>query len=400
MFGSFGGPRVAIGCAVLLTIAPAVAAQSIVDARRIEFTPSSDHNRIDSATGAALVERYSLSIFAAGGSTALQIADLGKPAPESDGMIRADFVALLATPLTPAVVYEAVVSAVGPGGSAAGARSNSFSFSAPCAGTISPSSQSVGSSGGTGSTTVSAALGCVWTATSNVSWITITGGAAGTGSGTVRFSVAPNTGTASRNGTLTAAGKTFTVTQAGVSCAFTISPTSQSVAAAGGSGTVAVTTTAGCSWTAASGASWVTITSGSNGTGSRSVGFTAALNASTQTRSATLTIAGKSFVLTQAGASCTFTVSPLTITAPPGGSTGTITVTTSSTCAWTVSSTASWITVTGSRTGSGTAPYTVAANAGSTSRSAAMSVAGRSVTVNQGAGTTTPAAPTNLRIVK
>ena len=54
---------------------------------------------------------------------------------------------------------------------------------------------------------------CQWTATSGATWITITSGAAGTGNGTVSFTVANNTG-AARTGTLTIAGRAFTVTQA------------------------------------------------------------------------------------------------------------------------------------------------------------------------------------------
>jgi hypothetical protein len=50
---------------------------------------------------------------------------------------------------------------------------------------------------------------------SNATFITVTAGASGTGSGTVSYSVAANTATTSRTGTLTIAGQTFTVTQAG-----------------------------------------------------------------------------------------------------------------------------------------------------------------------------------------
>jgi hypothetical protein len=47
-----------------------------------------------------------------------------------------------------------------------------------------------------------------------VSWITVTDGTPGTGSGTVTFSVAPYTGNAKRrNGTITIAGETFSVNQ-------------------------------------------------------------------------------------------------------------------------------------------------------------------------------------------
>jgi hypothetical protein len=62
---------------------------------------------------------------------------------------------------------------------------------------------------------VTTTAGCAWTATSNASWITITNGASGTGTGTVMFTVAVNLG-GSRTGTLTVAGQTATVQQAGL----------------------------------------------------------------------------------------------------------------------------------------------------------------------------------------
>ncbi|HSC27807.1 MAG TPA: BACON domain-containing carbohydrate-binding protein, partial [Vicinamibacterales bacterium] len=49
---------------------------------------------------------------------------------------------------------------------------------------------------------------------SNAAWITIASGANGSGNGTVGYNVAANTTTSTRTGTLTIAGKTFTVSQA------------------------------------------------------------------------------------------------------------------------------------------------------------------------------------------
>jgi hypothetical protein len=83
-----------------------------------------------------------------------------------------------------------------------------------CTYAIVPTKASFGASGGTGSVAVSANPGCAWTAVSNASWITITGGASGTGNGTVSYSVAPYTGRPrNRNGTATIAGLTFSVKQ-------------------------------------------------------------------------------------------------------------------------------------------------------------------------------------------
>jgi Zn-dependent metalloprotease len=86
----------------------------------------------------------------------------------------------------------------------------------PCAGaSISPTSASQPAAGGTGSVGVTASASCSWTAVSNAAFITITAGSSGNGNGTVTYSVAANTATTSRTGTLTVAGLTFMVTQAG-----------------------------------------------------------------------------------------------------------------------------------------------------------------------------------------
>ena len=85
---------------------------------------------------------------------------------------------------------------------------------AQCSYAIAPSSAQVAASATTGQVTVTTTANCAWTATSNASWLTITSGATGSGSGTVSYSVAANSTTAQRVGTLSIAGQTFTVTQA------------------------------------------------------------------------------------------------------------------------------------------------------------------------------------------
>jgi hypothetical protein len=82
-----------------------------------------------------------------------------------------------------------------------------------CTYALGADSASIVATGGSGS--VSVASSCAWTATSNASWISITSGASGSGNGSVFYTVAANTGAAARTGTLTIAGKTFTVVQSG-----------------------------------------------------------------------------------------------------------------------------------------------------------------------------------------
>ncbi|KJR40877.1 secreted protein containing S-layer homology region domain protein [Candidatus Magnetoovum chiemensis] len=71
------------------------------------------------------------------------------------------------------------------------------------------------SNSGANSVNVSAPTDYTWSATSNASWITITSGTSGTGSGTVSYSVSKNSSIYAREGTITIAQNTYTVKQAG-----------------------------------------------------------------------------------------------------------------------------------------------------------------------------------------
>ena len=381
---------------LVLLLGAHASAQSIVDATKVEFTPSTDHNTVDN--GVNVVTSYSLEVYTAGGSTVIHSVSLGKPSPGTDGLIRLDFVSLLPSPLTPGVIYEVLVQAVGPGGSSGGTRSNTFAFTPTCGSpSVTPLSQSVVAAGGTGSATVTAAAGCGWTAVSNDTWITVTGGANSTGPGSASFSVAPNTVTTPRTGTLTIAGATFTVNQAAAACSYAITSTGETVPAAGGTASTSVTTSANCAWTTSESVNWITISSGASGTGPGPVTLTVAANTGTSPRSAVVTIAGKSFTVTQPAPTCTVTLTPTSVTVVAAGGTNSITVGTQSTCAWTSSSNVAWITATASGTGSGNASYTVAANNGTTGRTGTFTIGGVTVTVTQGVK---PAAPTNVKIVR
>ena len=85
-----------------------------------------------------------------------------------------------------------------------------------------------------------------------------------------------------------------------VPCSYSISPASAAFNTSGGSGSIVVTTQSGCNWSASSGVSWVTITSGSSGTGSGTIAYTVASNSSAA-RSVVSTIAGQLFTFNQSG---------------------------------------------------------------------------------------------------
>jgi C1A family cysteine protease len=93
----------------------------------------------------------------------------------------------------------------------------------------------------------------------------------------------------------------YTIAYSGTACTYSISPTSASFSASGGTGTVSVATQAGCTWSVSNSASWITITAGSSGTGSGNVSYTVASNSGSSARSAGLTIAGQTITVYESG---------------------------------------------------------------------------------------------------
>jgi len=156
------------------------------------------------------------------------------------------------------------------------------------------------SAGGSQNVSVTTAAECSWSAVSNAAWIAIPGAPSRSGNGIVQLDIQANTGPA-RSGTATIAGRTVTVNQDS-GCTFAIAPGTQAVAVAGAPGAVTVTAGAGCAWTAVSNVSWVTVTRGAIGSGDGTVEFTVDANATGAARSGTLTIAGHTFTVEQAGA--------------------------------------------------------------------------------------------------
>src|SRR5262249_24705941 len=133
---------------------------------------------------------------------------------------------------------------------------------AACSFSITPDSVSLGDQGGNGDVQVATTSGCGWKATSNAGWITVSGSASGSASGVVHYSVAENTGSSSRSGTMTIAGLTFSVTQSAeatpvpTDCEYAVAPVAFAPCIAGGRVTASLTTQANCSWTVTTSAGW------------------------------------------------------------------------------------------------------------------------------------------------
>jgi uncharacterized repeat protein (TIGR03803 family) len=263
-----------------------------------------------------------------------------------------------------------------------------------CTFTLSSTNATPGAAGGAATVSVITSNGCSWTATNNDSFITITSGSSGTGNGVVHYTVAANSSTNPVTGTMTIAGNTFTVTQAGAgACTFVLSATEASPTAAGGASTVGVTAAHGCAWTAASNDGFITITSGSSGSGNGTVRYTVAANSSTNPVTGTMTIAGQTFTVNQAGAAapgvCTFTLTPTVEKVTVRGGKKSVSVKAKGTnCTWTAVSNDSFITITAGTngTGNGRVSFTVPGNTNTTALVGTLTIAGESVTVTQAPG--------------
>ena len=84
----------------------------------------------------------------------------------------------------------------------------------PCTYSLSPTSKSVLSGGISSSVYVTTPSNCNWTASESLNWVAITSGSSSAGSGSVYYTVAPNTTNIQRSGTIMVAGKSFTISQA------------------------------------------------------------------------------------------------------------------------------------------------------------------------------------------
>jgi hypothetical protein len=226
-----------------------------------------------------------------------------------------------------------------------------------CAFTLSASTLEFSASGGTSSISVSTASACTWSAASDRTWMSITGGATGTGPGSVVVQVAANPTTDSRSGTLTIAGQAVSVREEGLApCALELSPSEAVYGEDPRTGTFEVRTPAHCPWTATPADNWIEIRSGREGSGNGVVTYAIDRNREPIARTGRIMVNDRAFTISQAAQSptCEYQVTPVTLDAcmsVPYELTASIT--TSPGCTWTASTDAPWIGLTSGSSGSG-----------------------------------------------
>jgi hypothetical protein len=260
-----------------------------------------------------------------------------------------------------------------------------------CTYLLSNSSANLGYGGWSNSFSINTAAGCTWTAASSASWLSASP-ASGTGSAVINYVAAANTTQAIRTANLLVGGKTFTVTEQAApvpvvapvvpACSFTINPVAANLMPVAQTGSAAVTGTTGCAWNAKSDATWLTIAPGSGSTGSGTLRYSVTANTG-PARTATLTLGGKTFPVTQS-TGCAYTLSAASKSFASAGGPGSVNMTVGAGCSWTVTSNQSWLVPTTSYgVGNGTISFTVAPNAGTVARSAQLNIGGKLFTVSE-----------------
>jgi hypothetical protein len=176
-------------------------------------------------------------------------------------------------------------------------------------------------------------------------------------------------------------------------CTYLLTPSDASVSGAGETGTFAISTSGSCTWTAtvSANAPWLTLTGATSGTGSGTIGFSAAANTTNSSQTGTITAGGQTFTVTElAGSGCSFGIDPLTINATAAGGNAVVNVTASSqTCGWT-STAANGLTLSpATGTGNGQVSVTIPVNTVASSATLTSMIAGQTLTVNQSAANCT-----------
>jgi hypothetical protein len=367
---------------------------------------------------------YTLTQF--GTACSFTISPMTSAAPSNGGTVNVAVTASASTcgwstvnnPLYPWITAGAILTAGVPPGSgvqainvaqntSASSRSGTIMIAgqaytvnqagAGCTFSLSSAGTSFSSAGGSASFNVTAPTGCAWTADTGPSWISGAGPLSGSGNGSVSVNIATNSTTAPRTAAVKVGGQSYSVSQAGLPCSFSLSANNPVQPAGGGGGSVDIVTNAGCGWTAsaASTGGWLTPT-GTSGTGPTTFGFTAAANGTGASRTGTVTIAGQSMTVTQSGPACAYMLQSSSAAVPGAGGGGSIGVVTAAGCGpyTAVSNAPAWLHITdaGSYTGPASANYSVDANLTGSDRLGTITIAGQTFTVTE------PAQPCGVTI--
>jgi hypothetical protein len=244
--------------------------------------------------------------------------------------------------------------------------------------TIDPPTRSFTKDGGGGS--ILTAGSGTWTASTSAAWLNITPRTTGSAGTSCIYVVSANLSADTRQGVINIAGSTHTVTQLGYTA--TLSPTTATVTLTGGVKTVAITTSAGVSWTATTSTPWITIGTPS-GVGSGTVTYTVANYSGVVTRTGSILIGGQTFTVSQTGTDVN--IAPYSSEKAYSSDIVMVDVAALSTTNWNATSNASWISVVdpGAKKGNSTVTLAISTNPSFLERTGTVTIGSANFTIRQ-----------------
>ena len=261
-----------------------------------------------------------------------------------------------------------------------------------CAIQAQPQPSSFSPAGGSGTLRITTNRECAWSVTSDASWLSLSTPREGQGEGSVPFAIAANGDPLARNAGLRINDQQVQVSQQGKPCEFEVSSRHEVLDGSGGDRTIDVEPSSTmCAWTAMTNESWITVTSGREGTGDGTVAFHVDPMSGTS-RTGTVTIAGIGVGIEQRatpapGPSCSVSIGPATLRFGASGGAGEVRVTAPPGCVWRSDSQATWITIESGASGSG--PAIVGLRIAPTdgpARTGRVTIGGQIVTIEQSPG--------------
>ncbi len=250
-----------------------------------------------------------------------------------------------------------------------------------CTYSLSPSIATISSDAAQGTFLINTNAGCAWTVQANAPWISIVSSTSGTGPAQVTYAAEENTGPP-RAGSITAAGRTFTLNQSD-GCIYFATPTVLQFEPEGGEGNVAMVTGSSCAWDSMASVDWITLDETETRFGPATVLFDVAENTGPP-RSGSITMESEVVFVQQANG-CSYPLAPQEADYPAAGGSGSFLVNTGTGCAWNAFSDKPWLSIVGSASGSGpgSVAYAVAENTTDLPRTGTIDVEGQLFTVTQ-----------------
>jgi hypothetical protein len=171
-------------------------------------------------------------------------------------------------------------------------------------------------------------------------------------------------------------------------CLLSLSSTCAFYSLAGGQGSATIMTGAGCAWSVANPNTWITLTSATNGSGNEPLAYEVRENFTASPRQGTITVGGQTLTITQDSSAlvdCVYVINPISAAFSNAANSGNFQIFCEERCAWQAVSNMTWVTVTGTCAGIGTATvtYSVAANPTGAGRNATITIGGKTFNVKQ-----------------